>query len=116
LGIFHHSMVFASHHFEHHDQNILLFDDNFGHTHHDHSDIEHEWESDNDFGFEKPNNKVKWKILALFTDKKNVKFNYSFNYFLDTKNLYKKDYPPYFFRPIKNYSYCDTVKIIKSNI
>lgn len=116
MGIFHHSMIYASHHVVHHDENLLWFDENNNHTHHDHSDINHEGELDNDFGIEKSNNKVKWKILALVAIKKNEKFNYSFRYFPDTKNLLKKDYPPYFFRPIKNYSYTDTIKIIKSNI
>jgi hypothetical protein len=88
---------------------------NDSHTHHTHSDINHDWDSDDDYTIGKAANKIIWKVLADTLYTTSFDFSYSNFYFFDSENLYKKEYPPNYYRHIKNYSYADTIKIIKSN-
>lgn len=116
IGIFHHEIIYSFHHVEHHENSINSTELNNSHSHHNHhEDVNHEENPSDDNVLSRWSNKVKGKILKDFLQIWKIDFIHSNIVYFDEKNLFKKEFPPYYFRNIKNYSYSTLIKIIKSN-
>lgn len=114
LGIFHHEIIYSFHHSNHHIESVSI-ENHKNHSHHNHNDVLHDLESHDPYTPNRSNKQEsKKKLKEIWNNFVSILDLFKTS-LIPERNLLKITSPPYYFRHIKNYSYSDNIRIIKSN-